>query len=91
VHTNAEVGARLKRASGHLIRVIEMIEQGRPCMDLAQQLHAVEKVVGNAKKQIIKDHLHHCRDQTLWQLRQSDNAMLIAPAMASVGTYLRPR
>jgi uncharacterized protein len=62
MHTFPEVGARLKRASGHLIRVIEMIEQGRPCMDIAQQLHAVKKAVSNAKKQLIKDHLHHCMD-----------------------------
>ena len=63
MHTFPEVGARLKRASGHLIRVIEMIEQGRPCMDIAQQLRAVEKAVSNAKKLLIKDHLHHCMDQ----------------------------
>ena len=59
-----EITARLKRASGHLIRVIEMIEQGRPCMDLAQQLHAVEKAIGNAKKQLIKDHINHCMEET---------------------------
>ncbi|MEQ9360773.1 MAG: metal-sensing transcriptional repressor, partial [Rhodospirillales bacterium] len=31
---------RLKRAHGHLRKVIEMIEAGRPCLDVAQQLHA---------------------------------------------------
>jgi DNA-binding FrmR family transcriptional regulator len=64
MHTFPEVGTRLKRASGHLTRVIEMIDQARPCMDIAQQLHAVEKAVSNAKKQLIKDHLHHCMDAT---------------------------
>jgi DNA-binding FrmR family transcriptional regulator len=33
-------------------------------MDIAQQLHAVEKAISNAKKQLIKDHLHHCMDAT---------------------------
>ena len=33
-------------------------------MDLAQQLHAVEKAIGNAKKGLIKDHIHHCMDET---------------------------
>ena len=33
---------RLKRAHGHLASVIGMIEAGRPCTELAQQLHAVE-------------------------------------------------
>ena len=41
-----------------------MMESGRPCMDLAQQLHAVEKAIGNAKKELIKDHIHHCMEET---------------------------
>ncbi len=51
---------RLKRADGHLRGIIEMIEAGRPCADIAQQLHAVEKAVGEAKKTLIRDHLDHC-------------------------------
>ncbi|MGA0601966.1 metal-sensing transcriptional repressor [Caulobacter sp. KR2-114] len=51
---------RLKRAEGHLRSVIAMIEGGRPCLDLAQQLHAVEAAVGNAKRELIHDHIEHC-------------------------------
>jgi DNA-binding FrmR family transcriptional regulator len=53
---------RLKRAEGHLRSLIAMIEDGRPCLDLAQQLHAVEKAVGNAKRELIHDHIEHCLD-----------------------------
>jgi uncharacterized protein len=53
---------RLKRAHGHLRKVIEMIEAGRPCLDVAQQLHAVESAVANAKTTLIEDHLDHCLD-----------------------------
>lgn len=52
--------ARLKRAEGHLRSVIAMIEEGKPCVDVAQQLHAVEKAVTNAKRALIHDHLDHC-------------------------------
>jgi DNA-binding FrmR family transcriptional regulator len=41
---------RLKRADGHLRTIIEMIEKGRPCHQLAQQLQAVESAIENAKK-----------------------------------------
>lgn len=51
---------RLKRAEGHLRSVVAMIEAGRPCLELAQQLHAVEKAIGQAKKTLIRDHLDHC-------------------------------
>lgn len=53
---------RLKRAEGHLRALIGMIEAGRPCLDLAQQLHAVENAVANAKRELIHDHIDHCLD-----------------------------
>jgi DNA-binding FrmR family transcriptional regulator len=58
--THPAIAARLKRAEGHLRSVIGMIEQGRPCADLAQQLHAVEAAVGAAKRELIHDHIDHC-------------------------------
>jgi DNA-binding FrmR family transcriptional regulator len=59
-----EIAARLKRAQGHLAAVIDMLDAARPCLELAQQLHAVEKAIGNAKKQLIKDHINHCMEET---------------------------
>ena len=51
---------RLKRAHGHLAAVVTMIEEGRSCVDLAQQLHAVESAISNAKRELIQDHMEHC-------------------------------
>ena len=51
---------RLKRAEGHLRSLVAMIEAGRPCLELAQQLHAVENAVANAKRELIHDHIDHC-------------------------------
>jgi DNA-binding FrmR family transcriptional regulator len=62
-HTHAShpaIATRLKRAEGHLRRVIGMIEEGRPCLDLATQLHAVERAVAEAKRALIHDHIDHC-------------------------------
>jgi DNA-binding FrmR family transcriptional regulator len=58
--THPDVTKRLRRAEGHLRSVIDMIEAGRSCLELAQQLHAVEKAIGQAKKTLIQDHLDHC-------------------------------
>lgn len=58
--SHATVTKRLRRAAGHLQKVIVMIEEGRPCLDLAQQLHAVESAIHQAKKTLIHDHLEHC-------------------------------
>ena len=61
--THPALIARLKRADGHLRAVIEMIEAGKPCLEIAQQLQAVEKAVVNAKRALIHDHMDHCLDE----------------------------
>lgn len=63
--SHPEIIKRLRRAEGHLRGVIGMIEEGRPCLDLAQQLHAVENAVREAKKALIHDHLDHCLDHVV--------------------------
>lgn len=59
------IAKRLKRANGHLASVIRMIEEEQPCVDIAQQLHAVEKAVQQAKRTLIQDHIDHCLDDAL--------------------------
>ena len=58
--THAEVLKRLKRAQGHLKSIVTMLEEGRECLDIAQQLQAVEKAICNAKKTLVHDHIYHC-------------------------------
>lgn len=60
-----EIVKRLKRAGGHLQNVILMIDEGRACLDIAQQLYAVERAVSAAKKALIHEHLDHCLDHAL--------------------------
>ncbi|MCD2184512.1 metal-sensing transcriptional repressor [Rhizobium sp. GN54] len=66
--THPEIVKRLRRAEGHLKSVIAMIEDGKPCLDLAQQLHAVEKAIANAKRTLIQDHLDHCLEDAVGSL-----------------------
>ncbi|UGV26794.1 metal-sensing transcriptional repressor [Rhodopseudomonas boonkerdii] len=56
------VSRRLKRANGHLEKIIEMIEQGQPCAKVAQQLQAVENAIDSAKQLLIHDHIAHSLD-----------------------------
>lgn len=57
-----EVSKRLKRAKGHLEKVIQMIESGEGCVDVARQLHAVSNAIIAAKGTYIHDHIEHCLD-----------------------------
>jgi len=65
------IANRLKRARGHLEKVIAMLEAGEPCMVLAQQLQAVESAIANAKTTLVEDHLDHCLDDIVGPLDSS--------------------
>lgn len=60
-----DIAKRLKRAEGHLRKVIEMIESRRACLDIAQQLQAVESAISGAKRTLIQDHLDHCLEHAV--------------------------
>jgi uncharacterized protein len=66
--SHPEITKRLKRAAGHLAGVIDMIGAERTCLDIAQQLHAVEKAISEAKKALIRDHLDNCLEETVGSL-----------------------
>jgi len=66
--SHPEIVKRLRRAEGHLRSIIDMIEARRPCLDVAQQLHAVEKAIAQAKKTLIHDHIENCLEQTVGPL-----------------------
>jgi DNA-binding FrmR family transcriptional regulator len=67
-HTHKEIVKRLRRAEGHLRSIVTMIEEGRSCLSVAQQLHAVEKAVSQAKRTFIHDHLDDCLEHSVGSL-----------------------
>ncbi len=60
-----EITARLKRVSGHLLKVISMLDTDDECIDIAQQLHAVERALNEAKKALIYNHVNNCLEGEL--------------------------
>lgn len=51
---------KLKQAQGQIVSIIAMMDEGRSCMDLAQQLQAAESIIHLAKRSLIQDHMEHC-------------------------------
>ena len=58
--SHPDIIKRLKRAEGHLRSIVTMLEEGRDCLEIAQQMQAVESAVANAKKTLVHDHIDHC-------------------------------
>ena len=51
---------RLSKASGHLHKVIHMIEDDVDCSEVLVQLAAVKSAINNTGKLILKNHMDHC-------------------------------
>lgn len=63
--SHPEIIKRLKRAEGHLRSIVTMLQGGRGCLEIAQQLQAVEKAIANAKKSLVHDHIDHCLERAV--------------------------
>ena len=61
--SHPDVLNRLRRAEGHLKTIIAMIESGRECLEVAQQIRAVEKAIESAKRIYIQDHIDNCLER----------------------------
>ena len=58
--SNEKVLLRLKTARGQIDAVIKMIEDERYCIDVSNQIIAVQSLLKKANMQILKRHLDHC-------------------------------
>jgi len=74
--SHPDIIKRLKRAQGHLASVINMIDSGRPCLELAQQLHAVENAIQQAKRVLVQDHIEHCLDAAIGPLEPDQQSRI---------------
>ncbi len=50
----------IKTCRGQLDGIINMIESGRYCIDISNQLMASQSLLKKAQKNIIHQHLNHC-------------------------------
>ena len=71
-----------------------MIESQQPCLDIAQQLHAVEKAIANAKRALVQDHIDHCLEASLGPILGSsldaaeDDRVRILAEFKEIAKYL---
>ena len=50
----------LKTVRGQLDGIINMIEEGRYCVDISNQIMAAYSILKKANLDILEGHLHHC-------------------------------
>ena len=60
--THPDIIKRLKRANGQINKVISMLEEKEPCIEIAQQMQAVCSALSKAKSVLVQDHIEGCID-----------------------------
>ena len=74
--SHPDIIKRLKRADGHLKAIVGMLDEGRGCLDIVQQLQAVESAVSKAKKTLAHDHIDHCLEHAVREGSQSADEVI---------------
>jgi DNA-binding FrmR family transcriptional regulator len=73
-HVNTEaVINRMSRAIGHMEGIKKMLEEGRDCSEVLNQISAVKSAMNNIGKIILIDHIQHC---VVHAVETNDNKVL---------------
>lgn len=74
---NKKVLITLKKARSHIDKIIEMIEDETYCIDIIQQLNAIDGYIESARKQKLITHLHTCFAQGMKTKSSSEREELV--------------
>lgn len=73
---------RLRSARGHVEGIIRMVEEDKYCIDVINQINAVQAALNKISLLVLDDHMHHCvteairsddpaeRERVLGEIRQ---------------------
>lgn len=86
MHNNSHHQSKvsLKKAQTHIAKVLKMIDEDEYCIDILQQLLAVNGLVKSASEKILKNHLEHCFSEGLKTNDEKRKAELIAEVLSVV-------
>lgn len=85
---DAEIVARLRKATGQLSGVAGMVENGRYCIDVLDQLAAVNAAVDAVALLVLSDHINACVREAI---ESGATDAKVAELDAAVRRYVRSR
>ena len=78
----------LKRIEGQIRGVQKMIEEGRYCIDILNQLLSIIRAIGSVQKKIYKKHLIGCVTETLRGDSSSDKQQKVDEILDLLGKQI---
>lgn len=83
-HNHKDAGISLKKAQTHISKVLKMIEDDEYCIDILQQVLAVNGLIKSASEKILKNHLDHCFSEGMKTDNKERRAELINEVLSVV-------
>ncbi len=62
----------LKTAAGQIEGISRMVEEDRYCIDISNQIMAVQSILRKANNEILKAHMHMCVKQAFQQGKEEE-------------------
>ncbi len=62
----------LRRIEGQIRGVQKMIEQGKYCIDILNQIYAIRGALGRVEEKILKKHFEHCVTQAVTRTSEKE-------------------
>jgi DNA-binding FrmR family transcriptional regulator len=85
---DAEIISRLRKATGQLAGVTRMVEDGRYCIDVLDQLSAVSAAVDAVALLVLSDHINAC---VRTAIESGDTDEKVTELVGAVRRYVRSR
>lgn len=57
---NGDVLNRLRSIAGHVNGIVRMVEDDQYCIDVINQIQAVQAALNKVSVMVLDDHMHHC-------------------------------
>ena len=61
----SKLTSRLNRIEGQVRGVARMVDEGRYCIEVLTQLHAVRAALARVETEMLRDHLSHCIESAI--------------------------
>lgn len=67
-----KINRLLKTAAGQIEGISKMVEEDRYCIDISNQIMAVQSILKKANNEILKAHMHMCVKQAFQQGKEEE-------------------
>lgn len=84
-----KVHISLKKANSHIKKIIQMVEYDAYCIDIIQQILAVQGLLRSAQAQILESHLKTCFQRAMAGKSEKKKKELIKEILQIIKLYNR--